>query len=156
MAQVKEKPRPLFAHPADYERDFSEWCAQQAELVRQQRFFELDLANVVEELESMGNEQRHALASSYRLIISHLLKWQLQPQKRSRSWLLTVARERANVEDREASNKSLARKAGQLVKATYPKAVRLASIETGLPQNTFPDECPYTVEQLRDPDYMPE
>jgi hypothetical protein len=156
MAQVKEKARPLFARPADYERDFSEWCFQQAELVRKERFPELDLANVIEELESMGSEQEHALGSSYRLVIQHLLKWQFQPERRSRSWRLTIARERVNIEYREKKNRSLAGRADQLVQDVYRSARRLAATETGLSQDSFPAECPYTAEQLRDPDYMPE
>ena len=109
MAQAKQKP--LYPAPADIEDDFSAWCYEQAALLRQKRFAEADLPNIVEELESMGNEQRHALRSSYRLVIAHLLKWQFQPEYRSRSWEVTIVRERTNIKDRERANRSLAKKA---------------------------------------------
>ena len=41
-----------------YERDFCLWLEQQSELLRERRFDELDLANLVEEIEAMGAETR--------------------------------------------------------------------------------------------------
>ena len=105
MALAKEKPR--FEGQTDYEDDFEQWCYEQAELLRQRRFAELDVPNVIEELEDMGKEQRRALSSSYRILIAHLLKWQFQPQLRSRSWEQTIDRERDNIIDREKMNPSL-------------------------------------------------
>ena len=154
MSQAKQKP--LYPDPADIEDDVEAWCYQQAELLRHRRFSELDLPNIIEELESMGSEQRHALTSSYRLLIAHLLKWQFQKEKRSRSWDVTISRERDNIEEREADNQSLADDAKRIVEGVYRKAMREAMKETGLPKNAFPAECPYTLEQLRDPEWMPE
>jgi hypothetical protein len=154
MALAKEKP--LYAEPADVEDDFETWCYQQAQLLRQRRFAEVDLPNVVEELESMGSEQRHALESSYRLVISQLLKWQYQPQLRSSSWEITISRERDNIASREQKNRALRADARQIVESVYRSAVREASLETGLDRNTFPFDCPYTFDQLRHPDFMPE
>ena len=154
MALAKEKP--LFEALTDYEDDFEQWCYEQAELLRQRRFAELDLPNVIEELESMGSEQRFAFQSSYRLVIAHLLKWEFQPQLRSASWEITIGRERDNIEKREARNPALEGQAKQLVEDVYRSAVREAAKETGLPRDSFPFDCPYAVEQLRDPDWMPE
>jgi hypothetical protein len=116
----------------------------------------LDVANVVEELESMGNEQRHALTSSYRVLILHLLKWRFQHAKRSRSWRSTIDRERGNVAMREKTNTSLGRRANELVVEAYPHARRQAASETGLPLDAFPAECPFTLAQLRDDEFLPE
>lgn len=149
------KQKPLFDVPVDYEDDFHDWAFQQAELLRQRRFAEVDLPNVIEELESMRREQRHALEFSYRLLIFHLLKWEFQPARRSRSWALTIIRERGHIERREAYNPSLREQAPSIVEGIYRKAVREASVETGLPRDGFPPECPYTLAQLRDPDWMP-
>ena len=154
MALAKEQP--LYSAPTDYEDDFAAWAFEQAELLRQKRFTEVDLPNIVEELESVGKEQRHALELSYRLVISRLLKWQFQPQLRSRSWTQTIDRERANIERREEDNPSLAADAKRIVDRMYRYAVREAARDTDLPKSTFPAECPYSLEQLRDPDWMPE
>ncbi len=154
MALAKEKPR--FEGQTDYEDDFEQWCYEQAELLRQRRFAELDLPNVIEELEDMGKEQRRALSSSYRILIAHLLKWQFQPQLRSRSWEQTIDRERDNIIDREKMNPSLGKDAKRLVEEVYRRAIREAAKETELSRNTFPFDCPYSMEQLRDPDWMPD
>ncbi|WAJ27716.1 DUF29 domain-containing protein [Antarcticirhabdus aurantiaca] len=149
------KSKPLFAHPTDYEDDFAAWAFEQAELLRLKRFSELDLANLVEEVESMGNEQRHALESSYRVLIFHLLKWQFQPKRRSRSWLLTITRERENIRRREKRNPSLYAKADEIAADIYPAARKEAAIETGLATATFPTECPYSLIELRDQEFLP-
>jgi len=154
MGRAKEKP--LFSAQTDYEDDFHQWCAEQAELLRQKRFDEVDLPNVIEELESMGSEQRHALESSYRLLMAHLLKWTYQPEKRSSSWEITIVRERTNVAQREERNRSLAASAALIVEREYRRAVREAAVETGLPRASFPADCPWTLSQLRDDDFLPE
>jgi len=154
MPLAKEKPH---SDPtADYEQDFATWLTRQAELLRQRRFAELDVLSLVEELESMGSEQRHALESSYRLLISHLLKWQYQPKLRTTSWQVTIARERSNIEGREKRNRALKAGAASVVADVYGSAVREAVIETGLARSSFPAECPFTLEQLRDDDWLPE
>ena len=156
MVQVKAKPRVSEPAPTDYEGDFYLWCFDQAELLRLRRFSELDLPNLIEELQSMGREQRYQLEASYRLIISHLLKWQHQPALRSSSWKITLTRERANVRRREADSHALQSQAAQIVASAYPDARKEAEVETGLPKSAFPPECPYTFDQLRDPDWLPD
>ncbi|WP_279480586.1 DUF29 domain-containing protein [Aureimonas sp. SK2] len=154
MSLAKEKP--YFASPTDYEDDFHAWAFEQAELLRLKRFGELDLANLVEEVESMGSEQRHALESSYRLLIFHLLKWQFQPERRSRSWQLTILRERNNIGRREKRNPSLGATASEIVAEVYADARKEAGIETGLDRGVFPTVCPYVLAQLRDEDFLPD
>jgi hypothetical protein len=153
MGLAKEKP--YYAVPTDYEDDVHAWAYEQAQLMRLGRFAEVDLPNLIEEIESLGSEQLHALESSYRLLIVHLLKWQFQNDRRSRSREVTITRERVHVERREKRNPSLAADAKRIVDDIYPYAVREAVKETGLARDAFPATCPYTVEQLRDHDFMP-
>lgn len=154
MGLAKEKP--LFDTPTDYEDDIYLWLCEQIELLRQKRIQEVDLPNLIEELEDMGSEKLHALESAYRLLIAHLLKWKFEPEKRSSSWEITIGRERDQIERREDESRTLAAKAKSIVDRMYHKAVREAAIETGLPRSTFPVECPWTLDQLRDEDFMPD
>ena len=154
MGLAKEKP--LYDPPTDYEDDDYLWLYEQIELLRQKRINEVDLPNLIRELEDMGSEKLHALELSYRLLIAHLLKWQFQPSKRSASWEITIGRERDNIERREEDSHALAGMAKQIVERVYRKALREAVIETGLPKSAFPAECPWTLEQLRDEDFLPE
>jgi hypothetical protein len=41
------------------------------------------------------------------------------------------------------------------VREAYRGAVLEATKETGLDQRVFPADCPYTLDQLRNPDWMP-
>jgi hypothetical protein len=59
-----------------YDKDFYLWTQEQAALVRRGKVHELDLDNVVEELESLGKSQWHALENRLAVLVRHLLKWQ--------------------------------------------------------------------------------
>ena len=75
---------------ATYETDFYLWTQQQADLLRQGQFSELDTVHLVEEIEDMGNSNRFALESYLSNVIMHLLKWEYQPERRCISWELTI------------------------------------------------------------------
>lgn len=154
MTDVKE--RPSAALHTRYEDDFYLWTQEQAALLLQRRFDELDEPNLIDEIESMGSEKRRALQSSYRVLIIHLLKWGRQPARRSRSWTLTINRERENIEDVEEESPSLAKMAADLIPRAYQRARREASIETGIPEKAFPPDCPFTLAQLRDDEFLPD
>ncbi|MBO0663923.1 DUF29 domain-containing protein [Jiella sp. MQZ9-1] len=150
------KDKPSLEGPILYENDFTAWASQQADLLRARRLSEIDLPNLVEEIESLGNEQLHALESFYILVISHLLKWQFQPERRSRSWDLTIYESRGQIVRREKRSPSLRARAQEIVNEIYPDARGSASKETGLSLATFPESCPYTAAQLRDHGFLPE
>ena len=150
------KDKPYYAEPSDYEDDVSSWAFEQAQLLRLGRLREVDLPNVIEEIESLGNEQLHALESFYSLLIMHLLKWQFQPERRSRSWQLTILNSRNQIKRRERRNAKLRAGAGSIVADIYFEAVEEAATETGIPVSRFPNPCPYTIEDLRRQDFLPE
>lgn len=66
-------------HQQLYETDFVEWVDQAAELLKQGRFDELDLENLIDEVETLGRSEKRALESNLRVVILHLLKWEHQP-----------------------------------------------------------------------------
>ena len=78
----------------------------------------------------------------------HLLKWQYQPQRRGTSWRSSIYNGRDQIEELLEENPSLRAQLGVIVEKSYPNARRLAANETGLPLSTFPDVCPFTVEQI--------
>ena len=126
-----------------YERDYSQWAEAMADLLASGNLTELDIENLVEEVRDLSKRERDSLLSSLRLIIHHLLKWDYQPQLRSRSWLVTVQRERSNVADYLADSPSLKKyMTDEHLDKIYKKARLDAIDETGL---DMPDVCPYTV-----------
>tara|TARA_R110002020_G_scaffold232842_3_gene444353 strand:+ start:275 stop:739 length:465 start_codon:yes stop_codon:yes gene_type:complete len=154
MSLAKESP--AVSKRARYEEDFTAWAFEQAEMLRQGRLADADLPSLVEEIESLGNEQIHALESFYTLLIIHLLKWQFQPDRRSRSWDLTIYDARGQVARREKRNSTLRAGAEEIVIDIYSQARGSAAKETGLPIGTFPMTCPYSLDFLRDQNAMPE
>ena len=58
-----------------YDRDVYAWARHQARALRDKEWSALDVENLAEEIESLGNEQAHAVESHLRTLLAHLLKW---------------------------------------------------------------------------------
>ena len=140
---------------ATYETDFYQWTQQQADLLRQGALSSLDIDNLIEEIESMGASDRRSLSSFLELVIMHLLKWQYQPQRRGTSWELSIDNGRSSIERIFEYSPSLKRQLPEMIVAEYRRAIKRAAKETGLPLTTFPEACPFTVEQITG-DYWPD
>jgi hypothetical protein len=138
-----------------YDTDFVAWTEANAELLREGRFDEADIEHLAEEIEDLGKERLHALKRYLRILLAHLLKHSFQPGKRSTSWLRTILMARAEIEDLLAENPSLRPKVPGLLIEVYPKSVKLASLETELPKEEFPEACPWSPEQILDDEFLP-
>jgi len=139
-----------------YDEDFAAWTAATARLLRARRLTELDLEHLAEEVEDMGKSQTRERNSRLRALLVHLLKWQGQPQKRSRGWRSTIDAQRVELRDLLRQSPSLRHRLPESLPEVYRDAVRAAGIETGLAAGTFPRECPFRVEQILDNDFLPE
>lgn len=140
---------------ATYETDFYLWTQQQADLLRQGALSALDVENLVEEIESMGSSQKNALQSYLFNVLMHLLKWQYQPERRGSSWRQSIRNGRNAIERLLENNPSLVPQLPAFTTTEYRRARREAADETNLPLTTFPDQCPFTVEQITG-DWWPE
>ena len=139
-----------------YEHDYYLWLQETSRLLKIKDFTNLDLENLIEEIESLGKKERDKLISSLRLIYHHLLKWQYQPNKRSKSWNDTIIRERDNISDYiedTPSLKSLLQDTVILAKA-YQRGRRDAMRETEV--TNLPQKCPYSIEQTLERNFLPE
>lgn len=140
-----------------YERDFYQWAIDSAGALRQKRFDELDIEHIAEELESMGASERRELLNRLDVLLMHLLKWQYQPERRGKSWRLTIIHQRTAIGRLLEQSPSLRRSLdNEAVQSVYRKAVQAAVIETDLERHLFPLDCPYGLEQILDDDYLPE
>jgi hypothetical protein len=142
--------------PSLYERDFYLWLERQAELLREDRLSELDVANLLEEIESMGRKDKKAIQSNLVVVMAHLLKYQFQPEQRSSSWRGSVVEHRRRLRYDLVESPSLQGHAVAAFAQAYADAREQASAETGLPVESFPEQCPYTLEQVLDPRFLPE
>jgi hypothetical protein len=138
-----------------YDRDFNLWIITTAELLREGRLAELDVANLLEEIETMGRSEKSALKSNLVVVLWHLLKWKYQPEKRSTSWELSIAEHRRRLRDAFEDSPSLKRYFNECFDQCYQDARRQAKIETKLAIATFPETSPFTNEQCLDQDFLP-
>jgi len=130
-----------------YTEDETAWLEVMAALVRRRDLAGLDLDNLGEYLTDMAVRDRREVKSRLVVLLAHLLKWEFQREKRSRSWRTTVLNQRQELADLAGRGVLLAH-AGAVLPEAYDNAVELAASETGLPRTSFPAVCPYTVEQL--------
>lgn len=137
-----------------YDKDFYAWSLHQANMVRLGCWGELDIENLIEELDSMGRQQKHNLVSFLKQLIMHLLKWKYQKEKRTKSWQNSIENQREEIEYILSENPSLKGCYDECVENAYKYAVKLAARETGLSVNTFPEEIPFKT-LLRE-DWFPE
>jgi hypothetical protein len=125
-----------------YEADFYAWTQAQAALLRERQWSHLDLPNLIEEIESLGKRERQELENRLAILMGHLLKWEYQPQHRSRSWLATLRVQRRDSVRLITHNPSLKPYLKEAVAYAFNNARDLAMGETNLPEQTFPTECP--------------
>ncbi|KJU82498.1 protein containing DUF29 [Candidatus Magnetobacterium bavaricum] len=139
-----------------YDVDFYQWVFYNADLLRQGRFAEIDLENIIEELESMARRDRRELLSRLKVLIMHLLKWQYQPNRRSDSWRTKIDNQRDEIKYLLADSPSLKYNIEPVIAEGFMDAKRMFERETGISADTLPETCPYTFEQLMDHDFWPE
>jgi len=138
-----------------YDRDFFEWTRRNGELLRAGRFEEADIQHLADEIEDIGKRDLRALDRRVQVLLIHLLKRRFQPEKRSSSWENTVTVQRIGVERLLRRYPSFRHMIKTDLAGNYKSAVRLAVVETGLPKIQFPGECPFTVDQILDPEFHP-
>ncbi|MDX2179378.1 MAG: DUF29 domain-containing protein [Bryobacteraceae bacterium] len=138
-----------------YEKDFFLWTQRNAKLLREGNVGEADLRRIAEEIEDMGKRDRRTLVSKTEVLVAHLLKWEFQPLKRSKSWANTIRAQRRGIAKELRDMPSLSAYLARNLREIYRDAVVLAMRDTDLDEETFPTACPYTVEQVRDEAFLP-
>lgn len=68
-----------------YDLDFYAWTQQQVELLRSGQWKQVDIENLIEELDSLGKQQRQELRNRLGVLLGYLLQWHYQPEARSKS-----------------------------------------------------------------------
>ena len=131
-----------------YDQDFHEWTQEQARALRERRFADLDIENIAEELETLGRRERSEIRSRLKVLLTHLLKWRYQPDKRSNSWRGTLEEQRYRLKENLGENPSLRSYPAQILAHEYKFARYHAADETGLPLEHFPETCPFSLEDI--------
>jgi len=140
-----------------YETDYYQWAKHQAELLQKNDFLAMDIEHLIEELEGMARSDKRELESRLTVLITHLLKWNLQSSLKEhwQSWEKTIIEQRTQLESLLDKMPSLHSSLEPIMHDAYPYALKWVIRETRLSKETFPSHCPYSVNQLLDHDFYP-
>ena len=136
-----------------YETDFYAWTLEQAKLLKQGQLNQLDILNLIEEIESLGKQQRQELENRLAILLGHLLKWDYQPERRSKSWKATIREQRRAIQRLMQANPSLKPYLEEAIAYAYQSGIDLVVRETPLDDQDLPADCQYTPEQIFDPNF---
>lgn len=137
-----------------YETDYLRWIETTMEKLRVQDYSNIDWENLIEEIEDMGRNERRSLESNL-VVLTHLLKWQYQPEFSSGSWKGSIAEHRRRIRKALKESPSLEPYLEKVFVECYSDAVEQAIAETELPVETFPQSCPYTSTEVLDSRFLP-
>jgi hypothetical protein len=134
-----------------YETDFYGWTQQQAQMLEQGCWDQLDIPNLVEEIESLGRQERRELTNRFGILLGHLLKWQHQPELQGKSWVATIREQRREIIKLLQRNPSLQPYQDEAVTDGYEQGLDLVVRETSLDYADLPSSCPYSLSEILDP-----
>ena len=131
-----------------YASDPYAWALEQASYLRAGAWSQLDTHHLADEIEDVAGTERHRLTSFFRIILLHLLKWDYQPELRSRSWTVSIRIQRMAADDQIEDCPSLKPQIARLIERAYRRARIEAANETNLDEGTFPADCPYDYDTI--------
>jgi hypothetical protein len=131
-----------------YEKDYYAWANETAEAIRSGEFSRIDIDALADEVADIARKEKRSLSSRLEVLIGHLLKWDYQDKKRTRSWAATIAVQRNRVMKLLKDSPSLTPWLSENLGEIYEVAVQLAVRDTNLSQDSFPPECPYTLDEI--------
>jgi Domain of unknown function DUF29 len=138
-----------------YERDYYSWALNQARALQDKRVEELDWENLAEEVEDLARRDAHSLRSQLARLLAHLLKWQLQPARRTNSWRGSIRGARDAIRELLDESPGLKPQLPELFQKAYRAGVNLAVEETNLHESRFPASSPWSFEQAMNEDFWP-
>lgn len=133
-----------------YDQDFYAWTQRQIELLQARQWHQIDIENLIEELDSLGKQQRQELRKCLGILLGHLLKWRYQPEACSKSWFYTIKEQRERIHDLLSENPSLKPYLPESITKAYKDGLNLVGRETPLDPKQLPQSCPFSNAELFD------
>ncbi len=108
----------------------------------------------------MAAREKRELASHLKSLLLHLLKWKLQPGRRSASWRNSIENARDQVSDLIEASPSLKTEIDEAMLKAYKRGRREAANEMEYDRQqsktVLPQDCPWTFDQVIDECFWPE
>jgi hypothetical protein len=147
-------PSTLAPAEALYEEDFITWTELMAERLAKRDAAGLDWDHLAEEIRDLGISYKHALASHLENVQLHLIKWELQPKRRSRSWEDSISNSRREIDLLLERFPSLRRYPKQIFDHSYDGALKRALREMRLAE--APSYKRRSLAEVLDPGFLPD
>lgn len=150
MTQVGQSVEKL------YEEDYALWVEKTVQQLENREIEYLDWEHLVEEIEDLGRELKRKVDSYLRQLLVHLLLYQYWEQEHpncGRGWRGEITNFRYELESLFES-KTLYNYFLQKIESVYSKARKQAIEKTGLFPETFPEQCPFSAEQIMDSEFF--
>ena len=138
-----------------YQTDFAIWTETTAQLLRENRFAEIDLESLIEEVEALSRSDKREIRSRLIKLLSHLLKFAYQPENRSDSWIATILEQRRQLDLILEDSPSLKNYLNEVFPSCYVKARAEAAGEIGEAIATLPEACPFDIANVLASDWLP-
>jgi hypothetical protein len=141
-----------------YHEDFVLWVDQTSEQIRQGSLENVDWEHLLEEIEDLGREQKNKVESYLIQTIKHLLMYQYWTSEKAycgQGWADEIDNFRIELEILFKS-KTLYNYGASLMDTVYQKAKRAVIRKTGLSPSIFPQECPYSFQEILDFNFLPQ
>ncbi|WP_448215158.1 DUF29 domain-containing protein [Endozoicomonas sp. 2B-B] len=157
-----------------YRTDYHKWLGQQRDLLAQRQFDQLDIDNLLEAMELRMGDYADNLESHLVTLVLHLLKYHYQTfvinpnlyePKTFRSWFISISNARNDISDLIKKHPHLQPRQDESLSNSYPKAKKRAIEQMNLfitnkrylvNNNSFPDQCPWTFDQIMTEDWLPD
>ena len=126
-----------------YDADFYAWAMDQGRKLRAGHLTALDLPNLAEEIESTGRAEKRELTNRLAVLLTHLLKWAVQPARQGQSWTASLREQRLQAGLILRDNPSLRPMLPEILEDAYSIGQNRAQGETKIPATAFPATCPW-------------
>lgn len=150
--QIKTTPQSL------YQQDFNLWLNETVQKLKSGSFEEIDLENLIEEVEDLGNSNKHALSSYMRQLLRHLLKIQYWESERDyclRGWNAEVTNFRFEIGSILRRNPSLRSQCTETFEEEYQNSRKIFIEESQVNPTFVPELPPFELEKALDPNWQP-
>jgi hypothetical protein len=147
MAEREHITRLRRADPG-YEADYAAWLQHQVDLLKADRWSDVDKSNLIDEVESLGRSDFKRLVSAFEVVIAHMLKWDFQHERRSNSWIASIEEHRDRIRQELVDSPSYKQRLDEAAGRAWRPARARASRETDLPLKRFPIDLPYSINDI--------
>ncbi|MCL6436471.1 MAG: DUF29 domain-containing protein [Leptolyngbyaceae cyanobacterium HOT.MB2.61] len=107
-----------------YDQDFVEWCEITAAQLRDRKFDQVDLENLIEEIEGLAKRDRRELKNRLTVLLAHLLKRiYVNSPENFQGWELTIREQRRQIQDLLQDSPSLKSYLGEVFNTAYQNAL---------------------------------